>query len=188
MVDRLITAQLQSQNGVSNTNIRKAVVNPSKRSVSCQNAKCVPPKQPMPVQAEPLPAAQTFYNLKDEENDHTLIFESRFESANLRRVIQTERYSYDLILNPDIGTGNHTQWYYFRVTNTRASKVYNFNVVNLLKPDSLFNEGLRPLVYSVKSAENTGKTYSLQRSGLETSWREDLLLLERNPEEWRTTH
>lgn len=78
MVDRLITAQLQSQNGVSATNIRKAVVNPSKRSISCQNSKVVPPKSPFPVTLDTQPPIQTFYNLKDKATDETLIFESRF--------------------------------------------------------------------------------------------------------------
>lgn len=54
MVDKLITAQLQSQNGgVSATNIRKAVVNPSKRSISCQNSKVIAPKSPFPAAIEP---------------------------------------------------------------------------------------------------------------------------------------
>ena len=35
------------------------------------------------------------------KNDHTLIFESRFESGNLRRTIQVYEFEYDLILTPD---------------------------------------------------------------------------------------
>jgi len=40
------------------------------------------------------------------------------------------------------------QWYYFRVTNTIPNKMYRFNIINLWKPDSLYNHGMRPLIYS----------------------------------------
>jgi hypothetical protein len=46
-----------------------------------------------------------------------------------------------------------TQWYYFRVTNTRKNQAYKFNLVNLIKPDSLYNQGMKPLIYSKKNAE-----------------------------------
>ena len=36
--------------------------------------------------------------------DNTLLFESRFESGNLRRAIQVYEYEYDLILKPDYNT------------------------------------------------------------------------------------
>ena len=38
---------------------------------------------------------------------------------------------------------------------------YKFNIVNLLKPDSTFNAGLRPLLYSKMEAEvNKGICWS----------------------------
>ena len=79
-----------------------------------------------------------------------MIFESRFESGNLRRAIQTGPYEYDLILNPDLGTGSFMQWYNFRITNTRKSKYYTLNIINHMKPDGLYNEGMKPLMYSLK--------------------------------------
>jgi len=90
-------------------------------------------------------------------DDITLVFESRFESGNLRRAIQVYEYEYDLILHPDYLTKGNTQWYYFRVSNTRVGRTYRFNIVNLLKPDSLFNHGMRPLIYSEYEAKNMGK-------------------------------
>ena len=81
-------------------------------------------------------------------NDDTLIFESRFESGNLRRAIQIYPCEYDLILRPDINTRGHTQWYYFSVGNVRKGRKYKFNLINLMKPDSAYNQGLRPLIYS----------------------------------------
>lgn len=53
------------------------------------------------------------------EDDRTLVFESRFESGNLRRAVQVYEYEYDLILKPDVNTRGHTQWFYFSVANTR---------------------------------------------------------------------
>jgi len=88
-----------------------------------------------------------FY-LPTSKDDTTLVFESRFESANLRRAIQIYEYEYDLILNPDYMTRTHTQWYYFSVANIRKDKEYRFNIINMMKPDSLYNCGMKPLIYS----------------------------------------
>jgi hypothetical protein len=64
-------------------------------------------------------------------DDDTLIFESRFETGNLRRAIHIHEYEYDLILRPDESPKGHTQWYYFSVANTRKNKQYTFNILNL---------------------------------------------------------
>ena len=111
--------------------------------------------------AVPTDAAETgnvppFY-IPTSAEDNTLLFESRFESGNLRRAIQVYEYEYDLILKPDYNTRGYTQWYYFRIANTRAGKQYRFNIINLMKPDSLYNHGMRPLVYSETEAKRTGK-------------------------------
>merc|ERR1719335_1342914 len=76
--------------------------------------------------------------------DHTLVFESRFESGNLRRAVKVYDYEYDLILNPDYNTNGHTQWYNFRCGNTRKGKQYRFSIINMMKPTSVYNEGMRP--------------------------------------------
>jgi cytosolic carboxypeptidase protein 2/3 len=99
-----------------------------------------------------------FYILQSAD-DNSLLFESRFECGNLRRAIQVYEYEYDLILKPDYNTRGYTQWYYFRVSNTKAGKPYRFNVINLMKPDSLYNHGMRPLVYS-EAAAKQGKGWT----------------------------
>jgi hypothetical protein len=48
-------------------------------------------------------------------------------------------YEYDLILKYDYNSTNHTQWYYFKVSNTRRGQIYKFNIINLIKPDSSYN-------------------------------------------------
>jgi cytosolic carboxypeptidase protein 2/3 len=48
------------------------------------------------------------YYVKYDPSDTTLIFESRFESGNLRRAVQIGEFEYDLILKYDYGTNNYT--------------------------------------------------------------------------------
>jgi hypothetical protein len=83
------------------------------------------------------------------EEEPVLVFESRFESGNLRRAVQIAPYEYDLILKYDYGTNNYTQWFYFSVKNTKKGVNYKFNIINLVKPESSYNQGMKPLVYSV---------------------------------------
>ena len=66
-----------------------------------------------------------------------LLFESRFESGNLRRAVHVNGNEYDLLLNWDHGTRGHTQWYFFSVSNAHAGESYTFNIVNFCKPQSL---------------------------------------------------
>ncbi|XP_073423599.1 cytosolic carboxypeptidase 3 isoform X2 [Dendrobates tinctorius] len=87
-----------------------------------------------------------------EESDNTLMFESRFESGNLQKVIQVGDYDYQLTLRSDLYTDRHTQWYYFQVKNTRAGVPYRFTIVNFMKPTSLYSHGMRPLMYSETDA------------------------------------
>ena len=84
----------------------------------------------------------------EREEDQTLIFESRFESGNLLSSTKISDNEYDLILQNDINTNGHTQWYFFRVSNTRKGKKVKFNIVNLAKTDSLYNNGMKILSFS----------------------------------------
>lgn len=81
--------------------------------------------------------------------DPTLVFESRFESGNLHKAFQISEFEYDLEMKFDHGCpGQLTQWFYFRVANTKEGQTYRFNLINFYKPDSLYNHGMRPLLYS----------------------------------------
>ncbi|CAG9336270.1 unnamed protein product [Blepharisma stoltei] len=80
--------------------------------------------------------------------DQTLVFESRFESGNLSMAIKISDNEYNLILQNDINTKGHTQWFYFRVTNTTEGLAVRFNIINLGKKDSLYNEGMKVLIHS----------------------------------------
>ncbi|NXX61123.1 CBPC2 carboxypeptidase, partial [Scopus umbretta] len=88
--------------------------------------------------------------------DTTLLFESRFESGNLQKAVKVGPYEYVLTLRPDLYTAKHTQWFYFRVQNTRRGPLYRFTIANLAKPKSLYGEGMRPLLYSQRDAQSRG--------------------------------
>ncbi|XP_054843726.1 cytosolic carboxypeptidase 3 [Eublepharis macularius] len=88
-----------------------------------------------------------------EDWDNTLIFEARFESGNLQKVVKISDFEYQLTLRTDLYTNKHTQWYYFQVTNTQAGMPYRFTIVNFTKPTSLYNRGMRPLLYSEAEAK-----------------------------------
>lgn len=128
----------RQQTGSSNNNTDSAVLNVSPNS----NCGVYPYDVPETTQAFPNQKA-------------SLTFDSRFESGNLQRAIQIGEFEYDLVLQRDVNTTGqtgHMQWFYFAVSNVQATS-YRFNIVNLCKPDSLFNQGLQPVVYSVKDAK-----------------------------------
>jgi hypothetical protein len=108
--------------------------------------------EPSPFQKIKSPT-EPYYKVKTQE-DTTLVFESRFESGNLRRATQIYQFEYDLILKWDHNTKGNVQWYYFSLTNTRKEQKYVFNIINMLKPNSLYNFGMKPCFYS-QIAANT---------------------------------
>ena len=64
--------------------------------------------------------------------DETLVFESRFESGNLQSAIKISDCEYKLILQNDSLTNGNTQWFYFKVSNTRKGKTVRFHIVNFV--------------------------------------------------------
>ena len=101
-----------------------------------------------------------------------LQFDSRFESGNLHRVYETNLQNpkphppdsffssppdieYDMFLRKDTHSNGNIQWFYFKVTSSPechggigGAKVIRFNICNMMKKDSLFNYGMRPLIYN----------------------------------------
>uniref|UniRef100_A0A674JR25 Cytosolic carboxypeptidase 1 n=1 Tax=Terrapene triunguis TaxID=2587831 RepID=A0A674JR25_9SAUR len=86
------------------------------------------------------------------EEGEILKFNSKFESGNLRKVIQIRKNEYDLILNSDINSNHYHQWFYFEVSGMRPGIGYRFNIINCEKSNSQFNYGMQPLMYSVQEA------------------------------------
>lgn len=85
--------------------------------------------------------------------DESLQFESRFESGNLATAIRITPNYYELQLRADLYTNRHMQWFYFKVTNMKKQFLYRFSITNCTKEQSLYSEGMRPLMYSVKDAQ-----------------------------------
>ncbi|OMJ87122.1 hypothetical protein SteCoe_11195 [Stentor coeruleus] len=96
------------------------------------------------------------------DNDQTLVFESRFESGNLALASKVSDSEYNLLMQNDINTKGHTQWFYFRVTNTNKTLI-KFNILNFTKPASLYSQGMKILIYS--ESENQQNNTSWFREG-----------------------
>lgn len=65
--------------------------------------------------------------------------------------------NYNLVLSYDYNTSGHTQWFYFKViSKLKAGSRVTFNIVNLMKPDSLYNYGMKPCVFSLAKQKATG--------------------------------
>ena len=85
-----------------------------------------------------------------------LIFDSRFESGNLRKAAKVNNIEYNLWLENDLNTKGHTQWFFFRIGNTRKGMKVVLNIINLAKPDSLYNYGMKVLNFSNKLNDSEG--------------------------------
>ena len=88
---------------------------------------------------------------------NVLIFDSRFENGNLRKVSKVNNIEYNLWLENDLNTKGHTQWYYFKViykdiavAPEKKSHKIKFNILNLAKTSSLYQDGMMPCIWSSK--------------------------------------
>ncbi len=89
----------------------------------------------------------------------SLVFDSHFESGNLHSAFRvfpvgeetSRKHYYDLYMHYDLYTSGYTQWYYFRVSNAKVGQEVTFYIKNFAKNDSLYKEGMKPLLMSTKS-------------------------------------
>lgn len=86
-----------------------------------------------------------------------LKFDSRFENGNLHKAIKLSENDYNLLLNYDTETLGHTQWYYFSVKPYKANHTVRFNIINLMKFQSLYSEGMKPAVLSKHKLQTFNK-------------------------------
>ena len=84
--------------------------------------------------------------------EDSLRFNSKFESGNLKKAIRLNDSEYNLYLEFDTETLGYTQWFYFEVRNQGFTSSVRFNVMNFVKHDSLYNRGMKPLVFAVKQS------------------------------------
>ncbi|TPP55679.1 Zinc carboxypeptidase family protein [Leishmania donovani] len=81
-------------------------------------------------------------------------FFSDYESGNLQRAIEVTDSEYDLVLSWDTATNSYTQWFSFGMRHFTPGKTYRFNILNMEKGDSTFNEGQKPLLLHVPDGGN----------------------------------
>ena len=83
---------------------------------------------------------------------HTLRFSSKFESGNLAKAIMISDHLYILLLENE-ANNSCLQWYYFLVNNHKPLTV-TFQISNFGKYESLYNEGMQPLIRSLNSGNS----------------------------------
>jgi hypothetical protein len=64
-----------------------------------------------------------------------------------------------------VGVFLNNDRYYFAVSNTRKGVEYTFRILNFYKRTSMYNSGLRPLLYSEKLANSKGEWCSGKGEG-----------------------
>ena len=73
-----------------------------------------------------------------------------FESGNLALAIKKNKNEYKCLLQNDINTNGHTQWFYFKVqSNFKKKTEVKFHLINLYKPKSLYQYGMKVCVLDV---------------------------------------
>jgi len=73
-------------------------------------------------------------------------FDSKFESGNLASAVMLGEEEYELSLEYDLGTKGFTQWFYFSAVCNKSNSRVRLSIVNLMKYESLYNSGLKPVV------------------------------------------
>ena len=79
---------------------------------------------------------------------------------------------YNLLLQNDINTTGYTQWFFFRVSNTRQKSSVKFNILNVYKNNSLYQAGMKVIVYSCKKSEQSNLSW--HRDGRDISYFENI--------------
>lgn len=85
-----------------------------------------------------------------------LTFESHFESGNLEMVTEAVPNEFTLLLQNDINTRGHTQWFFFKVMHTTAQHSVTMSIVNFEKSNSLFSHGMKIAIYSIQACTQQG--------------------------------
>ena len=105
---------------------------------------------------------------KNYNERNNILFNSDFESGNLRMAIKHADNEYDLVLRPETNSTRTFQWFYFSITvnnNVNAGSSSNtscikFNIINLIKKTILFNDNVRVLChYNDAWSRNTNNVY-----------------------------
>ena len=99
------------------------------------------------------------------EKEAKIIFDSKFESGNLRMAIKLDSdipNEYDLIIRKDYNNEKNYSWFFFSIESDRETDI-KFNIINLIKKKIMFDEQnkIRILVYN-KNDKWTRNTSTIQ--------------------------
>lgn len=87
------------------------------------------------------------------------LFNGAFESGNLDCAIKVHSTEFDLFLRVDSNTRGHAAWYFFSIKNGRRREKVTLNICNLKRPSPLFEQGMRPYIFSRRGWEREGKEW-----------------------------
>ena len=82
---------------------------------------------------------------------HKLLFNSTFESGNLDMVVkpaEKEENYFNLFLRPDTNSNGNLHWFYFSISGATNGQNITLNISNFTKFTSLFQQGLKPSIFS----------------------------------------
>ena len=107
----------------------------------------------------------TYVPESNDEKSPKIIFDSKFESGNLRMAIKLNSEidnEYDLIMRKDYNSEKNYSWFFFSIESDKEANI-KFNILNFIKKKIMFDEKykLRILVYN-KNDKWTRNTYGIQ--------------------------
>ena len=107
----------------------------------------------------------TYVQESNDEKSPKIIFDSKFESGNLRMAIKLNSEidnEYDLIMRKDYNSEKNYSWFFFSIESDKEANI-KFNILNFIKKKIMFDEKykLRILVYN-KNDKWTRNTYGIQ--------------------------
>ena len=99
---------------------------------------------------------QEFVGMNPKLDCESLVFDSQFEWGNIDLVLKSgdrDNYYYWYI-RPDTNSNGHLHWFYFSVTKAKVGQTVTLNIPNFTKYTSLFEQGLKPSVFSWQKYKN----------------------------------
>jgi len=84
------------------------------------------------------------------------VFDSCFESGNLDIAVKVKEGEYDLYVRDDSNTKGYHQWFYFSV-EAKVCGTVKFNILNFTRSHSLYAQGMRIAILSMKKIELANK-------------------------------
>ena len=75
------------------------------------------------------------------------------DNSTINGVKNEEIEKYELFLHNDTNTSGYTQWFFFRVSNTKKGKTVNLNIMNFLRKSTKYSYGIKIWCYSRKNSD-----------------------------------